>query len=186
MNISAEDRRIYKGTHIGELSSVCAVNAEKEPREHADLEEKLADLIIRSSTDLTEDRVWKMMTVWLHSSQVIAASNSDFGTTKIVARKIDIGGAHPIKKPLRIISFIAAEINTQVELMPKEEIIEPSSSPWAVEVYNTSFKSDGGKCSHSETELVHEYSENGDAQSDNAQSMRKRHAPPWHKDYVQY
>jgi hypothetical protein len=36
----------------------------------------------------------------------------------------------PIKEP----SSHAAEMNSQIEQIPKDEIIEPSSSPWAVEV----------------------------------------------------
>jgi hypothetical protein len=51
MNISAEDRTTYKDTNIGKSTSICTVKVEKESREYSDLQEKLADLLIRSSTD---------------------------------------------------------------------------------------------------------------------------------------
>lgn len=68
-------------------------------------------------------------------THAFALTDSDLGTTNIVEHEIDVGGAHPIKEPLRRVPFHAAEeMNKHVEGMLRDGVIEPSSSPWAAGV----------------------------------------------------
>jgi hypothetical protein len=90
--------------------------------------------------------VGKVREFLLNYSHAFAASNSDLGTANIVEHEIDVGNAHPIKEPLRRVPFHAAEeMNTHVEQILKDEIIEPSSSPWAAGVVLV-MKKDGTAC----------------------------------------
>src|SRR5207248_5246400 len=59
----------------------------------------------------------------------------DLGRTAVTKHAIDTGGYRPIKQPLRRHPFVhVAEIDRQVKDMLDQDVIEPSSSPWASDV----------------------------------------------------
>lgn len=122
LNIGPEQRTIYSGTHVAELSFCRPV-------------QKLEELIRRCSADLTDDQrlvVRKFLCQYTHA---FALTDSDLGTTNIVEHEIYVGGAHPIKELLRRVPFHAAEeMNNHVEGMLRDGVIEPSSSLWAAGV----------------------------------------------------
>ncbi|XP_065923756.1 uncharacterized protein [Magallana gigas] len=135
LNIGPEQRTIYSGTHVAELSFCRPVQSVREQAHNTKLDEKLEELLRRCSADLTDDQrllVRKFLCQYTHA---FALTDSDLGTTSIVEHEIDVGGAHPIKEPLRRVPFHAAEeMNKHVEGMLQDGVIEPSSSPWAAGV----------------------------------------------------
>ena len=63
---------------------------------------------------------------------VFSDSKSTIGRTSLAQHRIDTGDAHPIKQPPRRIPFaMREELDNQVQDMLKQDVIEPSRSPWS-------------------------------------------------------
>jgi hypothetical protein len=133
LNPFDEDILLYKGTTLGEASSVSVVQCDD--RRYPDtqaLPEELEKLIKDSTLELEEgdrDAVRKLIE---NSRAVFASKQSPFGHTTIIQHGIETGHQTPIKQALRRPPFhIRAEAEAEVEKMLKSGVIEPSRSPWS-------------------------------------------------------
>lgn len=65
-------------------------------------------------------------------SDIFSKGPLDMGKTDIVNHKIDTGNSAPIRQPLRRVPFSKRkEVEKMVNEMLDQDVIEPSSSPWA-------------------------------------------------------
>ena len=63
-------------------------------------------------------------------SDVVATSNEDVGQTNLMAHKIDVDGAAPVKQPPRRLPFHKREeVRKHLDQMLDADVVEPSSSP---------------------------------------------------------
>ena len=63
---------------------------------------------------------------------IFSLNDDERGETDLVEFKIDTGEAHPRRQPARRVPFSARrEIAKQLEKMQKDNVIQPSESPWA-------------------------------------------------------
>ena len=71
-------------------------------------------------------------TFLLLNENVFANDKWDVGRTDIVTHKIDTQHADPIRQEPRRLPFgQRSELTTQIDKMLKQDIIEPSESPWS-------------------------------------------------------
>ena len=65
-------------------------------------------------------------------SEVFSKSDGDIGRTSIIKHRIPTGDAQPIQqRPQRVPVHMNKEIDRQLDNMLKENVITPSTSPWA-------------------------------------------------------
>jgi RNase H-like domain found in reverse transcriptase/Reverse transcriptase (RNA-dependent DNA polymerase)/Integrase core domain/Integrase zinc binding domain/Zinc knuckle len=120
-----------------ELTECAAVNVnqitETQPTSN-DLEhlEKLIEGVDPSVSDAEKQQLRTL----LHAYQdVFSTSEMDLGRTDIVKHRIDTGEHRPIRQALRRHPITQLpDIDSNVELMLAQGIIEPSNSPWASNV----------------------------------------------------
>ncbi|UYV82421.1 hypothetical protein LAZ67_21002026 [Cordylochernes scorpioides] len=66
---------------------------------------------------------------------VFATSPNDVGRTNVTQHRIDTGGATPVKQlPRRLSMTRRDEVDKLIEEIAEQDVIEPSSSPWASRV----------------------------------------------------
>ena len=65
----------------------------------------------------------------LQNNDVFALSNDELGTTE-VTHSIDTGVHPPIKQPLRRIPYALRQTVDEMDDMLRQEVIQPTSSPW--------------------------------------------------------
>ena len=86
-------------------------------------------------SDLPENEQHKLVDVLQEFPDVFAATSDQLGKTNLVEHEIDVQGANPIKcKPYRVSHKEREIIDTQIQEMLENGIIEPSSSPWGFPV----------------------------------------------------
>ena len=65
-------------------------------------------------------------------NDVFSKSSGDIGRTNVLQHRIDTGNEEPVKQPLRRIpGALKEEVHEQIDNMLKNDVIEPSSSPWS-------------------------------------------------------
>ena len=65
-------------------------------------------------------------------SDIFALDSTELGTTELVTHSIDTGDSHPIRQPLRRISFaLQRTMEEMVQNMLAQGVIQNSNSPWA-------------------------------------------------------
>ena len=103
--------------------------------QESDDEEWLADLIngVHSSVSVRDKvRLGKILKEY---SDCFSRSEFDLGRAVGVKHRIDTGDSRPLKQPLRRHPFLhTEEIDRQVREMLRQDVIEPSNSPWSSNV----------------------------------------------------
>ena len=70
----------------------------------------------------------------------------ELGTTEVVQHQINTGDSAPVRQPARCIPFMLRErVDTMVEEMRQNGVMQPSQSPWASPIVLTT-KKDGTSC----------------------------------------
>ena len=64
-------------------------------------------------------------------SDAVATSNEDVGQTKLMAHKIVIEGAAPVKQPPYRLPFHKREVRKHLDQMLAANVVKPSSSRWS-------------------------------------------------------
>ena len=135
-NFSDECQTVYPGTNVATISAVQNVsscmkesrplNTEKRIPEH------IRDLYERASDGTTGQQRAQIRRLLLKYSHIFSSTDSDLGRTGIITHQIPTGNARPIKQPLRRVPVhLRDEVDKQIDKMLEDDVIEPSTSPWA-------------------------------------------------------
>ncbi|UYV73923.1 K02A2.6-like, partial [Cordylochernes scorpioides] len=74
----------------------------------------------------------KLTCLFCQYEDVFATSTDDVGRTNVAQHRIDTGGATPVKQlPRRLPMTRRNEVDKLIEEMTEQDVIEPSSNPWA-------------------------------------------------------
>ena len=122
---------VNKGTTIARMEAVAVFAATSDPvmkSKHQLFEDMVKHLGTHVST-VQRDQLLQLL---LEFSDVFAESSNDLGLTDLIKNQIDTGNAHPIRQQIRHVPSAKRE-DTQKLLhnMLQNDIIQPSSSPWA-------------------------------------------------------
>ena len=107
----------------------------EDKREEADefeIPEHLHDLYERSQTGLLPTEKIHLSELLIKHAVAFSKTKDDIGRTKLVQHRIDTGDAHPVRQRARRLPIHQrAEEKKQIEDMLRQDVIEPSNSPWA-------------------------------------------------------
>jgi transposase InsO family protein len=133
INVSNDTQVLYAKTTTatGEPTSAVVLHNPEASGAHQ-LPEFLDDLYTRASHDLDDEQKLKVRELLIKHSGAFAQNKVDIGRTDIVKHQINTGAAAPIKQPLRRQPLVKRQaIHDEIEKMKQQDLIEPSSSPWA-------------------------------------------------------
>ena len=124
-----KDSRIVIGQHLHNI---------KDPKENSD---SFLDNLDLNSDELTHDQAYKLRQTISEYSDIFSSKYP--GATDLVTHRIDVGDNRPINSaPYRVSPNERRVIDSEVERMLQDNIIESSKSPWASPVVLVS-KKDG-------------------------------------------
>ena len=104
----------------------------REENEEVSVPLHLQDLMKRSSENLEEDQVRKLAELLNEFQYVFSKHDMDFGCTKLMTHNINTGNAPPVKERDRRLSEAQqAIVEKKIEALLQNDLIEPSSSPYA-------------------------------------------------------
>ncbi|XP_062588198.1 uncharacterized protein LOC134249845 [Saccostrea cucullata] len=99
------------------------------------LPEHLRQLLDQVSSNFTEHQSQMLKSVLVHYSDVFIEPGGSLGRTDLVKHTINTGDARPIKLPPRRLPIHQKKVAEQeIDKMLKEDVIEPSNSPWAAPI----------------------------------------------------
>ena len=140
LNLSDTPVRLQRNTLVGTVQSVENVQepVSKSTSENecsASLPVHLQPLIERASIELTSQQRHALEKVLIEYQDVFVGPDGRLGRTDLVKHKIDTGSSDPIRLPPRRTAYAQKKIiEEQLESMTKQDIIEPSNSPYAAPV----------------------------------------------------
>ncbi|MBJ4999876.1 RNA-directed DNA polymerase, partial [Salmonella enterica subsp. enterica serovar Hadar] len=103
------------------------------PRKSAQLPDCLKELTEGSSLHLNLQQRTSLQDLLREFLEIFSCEPSDYGRTELVYRRIDTGDHPAIRQPARRLPLAKRkEVNRLVDEMKKHDVIEPSSSPWAL------------------------------------------------------
>ena len=147
MNITSEDKILYKGTHMGIMQPVLEIvkgsgvelEGDKGYICNSDIQlpRHLEDLYKSSSTNLSLNESNKVKQLLIKHQDVFSTGSTDLGRTDIIRHKIDTNDAKPVRLPPRRIPIhLQAEVDAEINKMIESKVIRPSKSPWASCIVN--------------------------------------------------
>ncbi|GFU65992.1 retrovirus-related Pol polyprotein from transposon 412 [Trichonephila clavipes] len=128
-NISDRTRTIQEGDVIAACAPVTCVDRKCNSQDHSsdDLVKNLLQNI-----DLDKKQRCAVGELITEFQSVFSKTSEDFGKTRLTKHRIDTGEHPPIKQHPRRLPFAKKEeIQKLIEDMKNNDVIEPSSSPWA-------------------------------------------------------
>jgi len=135
INVSNDPKVLYAktATAIGEpTSTLVDQQQDVDSTGVSQLPDFLDDLYSRASSDLDEQQKAKVRGLLIKHSRAFAESKTDIGRTDIIKHQINTGTALPIKQALRRQPLAKRQaIHAEIQRMKQQDLIEPSSSPWA-------------------------------------------------------
>jgi len=140
INMSTRNIKLQAGDVLSEVVAMRRADVLDQPPTSTDTDsEQSEDWIAKLINDVhpsitVRDRV-RLGTILKEYSDCFSQGEFDLGRANGVTHKIDTGDSRPIKQPLRRHPFLHnEEIDRQVHEMLKQDVIEPSNSPWASNV----------------------------------------------------
>ena len=131
LNPRPERITVSKGTTIAMMEAV-AVVAATSASETTPKQQLIEDMVKQIGAHVSSAQRDQLLQLLLEFSDIFAASSSDLGHTKLVKHHIDTGNAHPIHQQARRVPLSKREETQQLlNSMLQNDIIQPSSSPWA-------------------------------------------------------
>lgn len=92
----------------------------------------IENLIACTEPELLPDQKEKIRSLFLDFNDVFSFTSADLGRTTAALHHIDTGTAKPIKQsPRRLPLSSVKEVDQLIHDMQSQDVIEPSSSPWA-------------------------------------------------------
>ena len=136
VNPTNEEITLQKGTEIGvafAADKVLPINSSKNPPVVQDLPEHVQDMV--NKAPITDAERQRLREVICKHPSVFAPTTGPVTRTKLAAHEIDTGNAFPIRQKLRRLPLAQQDSATnEINKMLKEDIIEPSDSPWAAPI----------------------------------------------------
>ena len=132
-NVTNEAQTFYPGTNVATISSVNEVQESLNKRQtYGSLPKHMHDLFDRASVGLSADDRNQVMKLLQKYSNIFSKHDTDLGRTGIIKHQIHTGDARPIKQPPRRVPVhMQSEVDDQLDHMLENDIIRPSTSPWA-------------------------------------------------------
>ncbi|GFX26505.1 hypothetical protein TNCV_4535171 [Trichonephila clavipes] len=127
-NISDKTRTIQEGEVIAACDPVTCVDR-KCNSQGLSSEDLVKDLL--QNTDLDEKQRCAAGGLITEFQSLFSRTSEDFGRTRLTQHRIDAGKHPPIKQHPRRLPFAKQEVQKLIKDMKDNDVIEPSSSPWA-------------------------------------------------------
>ena len=136
MNVKDHPVTIAKGTNIGELAPVDAIDQTSAPaRIEPITEEILVDLLEKIHEDVTKEEKHRLVELLNEYSDILSKDDMDLGEARLVQHRINTGDTAPIRQPLRRQPLLHTEtIDEHTKNLLKAKVIEPSAGEWAANV----------------------------------------------------
>lgn len=137
LNLTPQPIKILQNTFIGSVEKIETVIGLEGEKAKVDIEipPHLQEVLDRVSDRLTQEERGEVETLLKNYQDVFAGPGDKLGQTKVAEHYIDTGDSRPIKLPPRRLSPAQKEVvEAEVEKMLENDIIEPSTSPWAAPV----------------------------------------------------
>ena len=99
---------------------------------YGNLPKHMHDLFNQASAGMSQSNKMQVRKLLNKYSHIFSRDDSDIGKTGIIKHQINTGDARPIKQPARRVPFhMQKEVDSQIDQMLENDIIRPSTSPWA-------------------------------------------------------
>ena len=139
LNPYSKPTTVYKGSKIATLEEVdpitpiSAVTAtSSKDKTSSDLNNALWNIVSKSATKLDNSQQQALYKLLLQYCDIFSTDKHDLGYTNALKHQIDTGNAQPIRQRVRRIPPARRkEAKNLLEDMLDNNIIQPSSSPWA-------------------------------------------------------
>ncbi|KAK3099399.1 hypothetical protein FSP39_003829 [Pinctada imbricata] len=137
MNVGDKPVKLLCDTAVAnleEVEDVKEVEPESKSRENENcsVPEYLQTLLDSVSPKLSDEQREKVAKFLIEFQDVFVSPEGNLGRTDVVRHTIDTGNTRPIKIPPRRLHVAQREIvEKELDKMLKNDIIEPSSSPWS-------------------------------------------------------
>jgi hypothetical protein len=145
INLCKNDIRFSKGSHLGKVEEILDINSissiSKDPSSNINCNESQKqsstsfDISDEKYKHLSSDQSIRLKSLIDEYSDIFTQKGEPLSSTTNVRHKINTGDSVPIHcQPHRVSPQQASLIKEEVSKMLKDEIIEPSNSPWSAPV----------------------------------------------------
>ena len=142
-NMSGFTQRVTEGTIVGEAQAAEVLVPEPLPNESQPTDvrrlsscqgeerrKKLLDVLQLQNVPASDAE--QLRTFLANNHDVFSLEEGERGETSLVKMEIDTGGEPPQKQPPRRMPFmVREEVGRQLRSMQRDEVIQPSNSPWS-------------------------------------------------------
>ena len=132
-NFSMDTQTLYPGTDIARISKIQGIQEiDRQNQPESTIPAHLKMLFERTTVGMVKKEKKEVIKLLSKYSHIFSESDSDLGRSGIIKHQIPTGEARPIKQPMRRIPVhLRDEVDQQIDRMLEENIIQPSTSPWA-------------------------------------------------------
>ena len=136
LNVTDKAVKVYEKTVAATCEAVTVLDKPEISSEFSDtVPEFLQNLHKEASENLNNNQKEQLKTFLVINQSVFSKDKLDIGRTDLVMHKIDTQGSMPIRqKPRRIPFAQRNELKDHIDKMLKQDLIEPSESPWASQI----------------------------------------------------